>query len=736
MPKHRGVPWLAVLLVLMWAIRGYAQNAASTPRRVLDLDGKGSYVELPPNIFAKLSEATVEGWVKWDSTGYFPRFWNFGGTQASQEVGLVEDGTDLLFGFSRGSGELGGFRVLNSIRLGEWYHVAAVSGKGGMKLYLNGSLAALGGMTGSFDTIASNVRNCIGLNTWKDGGGRRNQEAKMQVAEFRVWSVARTEGEIRSALNRSLTGSEPGLFGLWNFENVENGLAKDSGPNRFHGQMKGNARTATAQLPVLPESGPTMSALELDGHGSYLELPPNIFTNLTQATVEGWVKWSRFGHYSRFFDFGARGNGMAVNNQDSVANLTFHLYAPANAMHFVRARGILRTNEWCHVAAVTGPQGMKLYFNGRLAAADGFSGSFAAITKREGSFFGHSAWSLPTDADEDFQGQMGELRVWGVARTEEQIRADMGRPLTGKEPGLAALWNFKDGTAKDSTPNGNHGILRGQARIVPVPRPTSDGGTARVMYAWNIRGKVIDPDGKPLPRVRVRFEVEGEEVGAVSTEGETGQFSAMFGAYAKSCDVEALAENGRVGGWKLGVQFMEANSSLSEWVLGPAPVVPGSVLSLDPKAGLNGVVVQALGRRMPASGVDMGAGLQDGIASTPAGGQSATELGWVPMRATLTAIASMKALTVSLGSHARDAHGRKGGVQVGESQAGRVPDPLPCVRWFLGPHQHHPRGERDGWDGAQRRAGPVPDRSVQEGKLEELRLPTRSGAQRRPAVGL
>jgi len=212
----------------------------------------------------------------------------------------------------------------------------------------------------------------------------------------------------------------------------------------------------------------------------------------------------------------------------------------------------------------------------------------------------------------------------------------MGRPLTGKESGLAALWNFKDGTAKDSTPNGNHGILRGQARIVPVPRPTSDGGTARVMYAWNIRGKVIDSDGKPLPRVRVRFEVEGEEVGAVSTEGETGQFSAMFGAYAKSCDVEALAENGRVGGWKLGVQFMEANSSLSEWVLGPAPVVPGSVLSLDPKAGLNGVVVQALGRRMPASGVDMGAGLQDGIASTPAGGQSATELGWVPMRATLT----------------------------------------------------------------------------------------------------
>ena len=42
----------------------YAQPA---PNRVLELDGNGSYVELPPNIFKDLEQVTVEGWVRWDS---------------------------------------------------------------------------------------------------------------------------------------------------------------------------------------------------------------------------------------------------------------------------------------------------------------------------------------------------------------------------------------------------------------------------------------------------------------------------------------------------------------------------------------------------------------------------------------------------------------------------------------------------------------------------------------------
>ena len=46
---------LNLALLSLWAFAASAQN------RVLELDGNGSHVGLPPNIFNALDEATVEG---------------------------------------------------------------------------------------------------------------------------------------------------------------------------------------------------------------------------------------------------------------------------------------------------------------------------------------------------------------------------------------------------------------------------------------------------------------------------------------------------------------------------------------------------------------------------------------------------------------------------------------------------------------------------------------------------
>ena len=46
--------------------------------------------------------------------------------------------------------------------------------------------------------------------------------------------------------------------------------------------------------------------LDLDGTNSWVELPPDLFTN-DVITVEGWVKWREFGNYSRFFPHRVRG---------------------------------------------------------------------------------------------------------------------------------------------------------------------------------------------------------------------------------------------------------------------------------------------------------------------------------------------------------------------------------------------------------------------------------------------
>ena len=50
-----------------------------------------------------------------------------------------------------------------------------------------------------------------------------------------------------------------------------------------------------------------------------------------------------------------------------------------------------------------------------------------------------------------YAGDIDEVRVWHVARTEEQIANAASKTLIGAEPGLAGYWNFDDATAADVT---------------------------------------------------------------------------------------------------------------------------------------------------------------------------------------------------------------------------------------------------------------------------------------------
>jgi hypothetical protein len=211
--------------------------------------------------------------------------------------------------------------------------------------------------------------------------------------------------------------------------------------------------------------------LELDGNGSYVELPPDIFTNLTEATVEVWARWSSFRTYSRVFDFGAAYQSMSVFNHANTPDLRFNLY-PRNArndqslLYHIRVNGSLVANEWMHLAAISGPGGMKLYVNGELVGLHTNAASFADIKVSHTNLFGRGTTRNP--GDQDFHGQMDEIRVWDHRRTESQIRENMRKQLTGKETGLSGLWNFDDGTARDTSTQGNHGKLIGNARAVAL----------------------------------------------------------------------------------------------------------------------------------------------------------------------------------------------------------------------------------------------------------------------------
>ncbi|MCL4788375.1 MAG: hypothetical protein KJ070_16525, partial [Verrucomicrobia bacterium] len=446
------------------------------PNHVLELDGTNSYVELPANLFAN-EVVTVEGWVKWRAFANHSRFFQF--ADAARHIAVMNRGTNgtlWLEQFTRPPfGDLRTTSVPEVLKLGEWHHIAAVIGTNGIHLYLNGTLVATNETPDGWSpTPPPPLKNLLGRSLFKDANNAGGDaDFNGQMDEVRIWAGKRTEAQIRETMLVRLNGSEANLIALWNFDDPAH-PGRDASPGGHHGQLMGNARPITAPDGPALSPAPMESVLSLDGNNSYVELPEGIFADLTEATVEGWVQWSSFGSYSRFFDFGKCGQLLGVYNFETSRALAFELsFSNYTTLDQARTAEILRANEWVHVAAVSGPAGMKLYANGELVATHANSNSFASIGNGR-NYLGlantHDCRKPDGGGynDAPFHGLMDEVRVWNVQRSEEQIRETMSRKLTGREPGLVGLWSFDDpaNPGRDSSPHDHHGTLMGNARVV------------------------------------------------------------------------------------------------------------------------------------------------------------------------------------------------------------------------------------------------------------------------------
>ncbi len=239
--------------------------------------------------------------------------------------------------------------------------------------------------------------------------------------------------------------------------------------------------------------------LQLDGTNSYVELPSNIFTNLTESTVELWAKWEEFRAFARVFEAGAAYQSLSLFNHDRGPNLRFNVYprfAEANGSpdrFIIRVDNLLQTNEWIHLAAVSGSEGMKLYANGILVGEHTNTLSFAGIKTRQRNVIGHGLVGNPDD--QDFRGQIDEVRVWNYQRTEGQIREGMLSAARGNEPGLVGLWNFEEG-ARDGSPGRHDGQFMGRATNIVAAFPLWNEGTTE--YVLTFDGKesfAVLPEG-------------------------------------------------------------------------------------------------------------------------------------------------------------------------------------------------------------------------------------------------
>ncbi|MDP2895979.1 MAG: S41 family peptidase [bacterium] len=223
-----------------------------------------------------------------------------------------------------------------------------------------------------------------------------------------------------------------------------------------------------------PGGSAVSRALNLDGQTGYLQVadsePLRSFTDA--ITIEILFKASSF--------YPGNGNVNSILRKNLSANaenffLRFRTVdgkpavemTPGSHIGLLRAPYDFETGEWYHLVGTFDGGAISVFVNGVRISSLRSSGqmysdkSDLVIGKGDPEFsFG-----------EYFHGALDEIRIWNIARSQKEIQAAMNTPLTGKEEGLVAYWNFDDGTAKDLSPHGNDGKLDGGAKIVESPRP-------------------------------------------------------------------------------------------------------------------------------------------------------------------------------------------------------------------------------------------------------------------------
>lgn len=119
------------------------------------------------------------------------------------------------------------------------------------------------------------------------------------------------------------------------------------------------------------------------------------------------------------------------------------------------------TEKWTHFAFVVSEADQKayLYVNGELlsekAAPGGYYGNYKADgTTTRGFNIGGAFWSSPK-----FYGKMADVRVWSVARTAEEVKANYNKNLEGTNAVNTGLYlnyrfnSFERGVINDANPD-------------------------------------------------------------------------------------------------------------------------------------------------------------------------------------------------------------------------------------------------------------------------------------------
>ena len=324
--------------------------------------------------------------------------------------------------------------------------------------YSNGGSAYLTDLTSAPGNVVASdgsVNNAVRV-TWED-----------RSLNEKGYSIYR-DGDRIDTVNPNVQGyddfsAEPGrtyeygVAALANDVSNETDRVTDLGWRPANGNITGRittiagAATDSIWVAVTPQQ---TKALLFDGNGGYVSVPDENgtfnFEGAPGYTIETWFKYMGDGGSGEYPVLIAK---LAVvpgrvgpvkypfilnNNRASGApgQLAFGVTGVGGAASVETVRDDLNDNEWHHVACVRDAlaDSILIYVDGAFeggATASGLGDVSNPEPLSIGAGYAEHLW---------FGGQLDEVRIWNVARSEADIKATMSKPLDGDEEGLVAYW--------------------------------------------------------------------------------------------------------------------------------------------------------------------------------------------------------------------------------------------------------------------------------------------------------
>jgi hypothetical protein len=415
--------------------------------KALHFNGVDSWVEVPNSpTLTGLSQITVEAWIQEDSItaqlkgivskcdGWAPP------TNAEYFLGTNENGK-VFFETDHGTAIFSAQTTPLITEAGRWYHVAGTWSGDTYTIYVDGA-PVLSGICTPQTTLSNTLPVQIGRHgswSWVYFQG--------VIDEVKIYNYGRTGEEIESDFKENA-----GLAGYWKFDEGSGTVASDS---------SGNGNIGTLYNGPQWVSGVVGNALRFDGSNDYVRIPHSSSLDITgnEISVEFWMKLTNGWHpepgASYIYDQILYDKGDAYTSAmiKSTGALRFNIpYVPP---YPETNKNNWDANTWYHIAEVFDGAQIRIYVNGVLDKAETVIGSVSrsTINLALGSHcFGGAHF---------FNGAIDEFAIYNYARTAEEIQTDYHSVVRGP----VGYWRFDEGSAYDSSGNGNTGVVNGAAWV-------------------------------------------------------------------------------------------------------------------------------------------------------------------------------------------------------------------------------------------------------------------------------